>query len=140
MKNIKDDNMKDQKRYDEFSQRFRQAIVERGWEKKRREDVGKIMGVTGPAVTYWWNGNRLPTIDQAIVIGMQLNCCVEWLLTGRGPMRPLPAADDCLDMSNLTEEEKKIFKALVKTRHDGDRRKHDHKERPANDGEERRKH
>lgn len=100
----------------EFSNRFRRLMNEQGWALDRREDVGKRLGVTGPAVTYWWNGDRLPTMSQAIVIATKMHCCVEWLLTGRGPMRPLPSETNCLDISELPDVEKAIFKAHVDTR------------------------
>lgn len=100
----------------EFSHRFRRLMNEKGWAQDRREDVGKRLGVTGPAVTYWWNGDRLPTMNQAIVISSEMGCCVEWLLTGRGPMRPRPSDMDCLDISELPDVEKAIFKAHVDTR------------------------
>lgn len=89
---------------------------EKGWASDRRDDVGKRLGVSGPAVTYWWNGDRLPTMNQAIVIATEMSCCVEWLLTGRGPMRPRPSETDCLDISELPDVEKAIFKAHVDTR------------------------
>lgn len=100
----------------EFSQRFRRLMNEQGWAKDKREDVGKRLGVTGPAVTYWWNGDRLPTMAQAITISMVFNCCVEWVLTGRGPMRPLPSEEDLLDVSLLPDKEKASYKALIDTR------------------------
>lgn len=100
----------------DFSHRFRRLMNEKGWASDRREDVGKRLGVSGPAVTYWWNGDRLPTMNQAIIIATEMGCCVEWLLTGRGPMRPLPSEMDCLDISELPDAEKAIFKAHVDTR------------------------
>jgi transcriptional regulator with XRE-family HTH domain len=100
----------------EFSQRFRQLMIEQGWSKHTREDVGKRLGVTGPAVTYWWNGDRLPTMQQAITMSMVFNCCVEWVLTGRGSMRPLPSEEDLIDVSLLPEKEKANYKALIDTR------------------------
>jgi|688.fasta_scaffold24071_8 hypothetical protein len=101
----------------DFSQRFRRLLNEEGRAHHRREDIGKQLGVKGPAVTYWWNGDRLPTMQQAIAISMEFNCCVEWLLTGRGPMRPQPISNDCLDISLLPDEEKAIFKAHIDTRY-----------------------
>jgi transcriptional regulator with XRE-family HTH domain len=99
-----------------FSQRFQRLMNEKGWSKHTREQVGKKLGVTGPAVTYWWNGDRLPTMAQAITISIMFNCCVEWLLTGRGPMRPIPSEDDLLDLSFLPDKEKANYKALIYTR------------------------
>jgi len=100
----------------EFSQRFQRLMNEKGWSKRTREQVGKNLGVSGPAVTYWWNGDRLPTMAQALTIAMTFNCCVEWLLTGRGPMRPMPIENDLLDVSLLPDKEKANFKALIDTR------------------------
>jgi transcriptional regulator with XRE-family HTH domain len=100
----------------EFSQRFRRLLNEQGCANHRREDIGKQLGVKGPAVTYWWNGDRLPTMQQAIAISIEFNCCVEWLLTGRGSMRPQPLENDCLDISLLPDNEKAIFKAHIDAR------------------------
>lgn len=99
-----------------FSQRFRLLMKEKGWAEDRREDVGKRLGVSGPAVTYWWNGDRLPTMQQAIILSAVFNCCVEWLLTGNGPKKPMPTSQDLLDISLLPKREQDIFRMHIETR------------------------
>lgn len=101
----------------EFSKRFQRLINEKGWADQSREELGKRFGnVTAPAVTYWWNANRMPTMSQAIEIAIKLDCCVEWLLTGRGPMRPPPTYQDLIDISFLPDRERANYKALINTR------------------------
>jgi len=56
-------------------------------------------------------------MNQAIVIAFEMGCCVEWLLTGRGSMRPQPCDSDRLDISKLPDVEKAIFKAIVLITH-----------------------
>ncbi|WP_347989474.1 helix-turn-helix transcriptional regulator [Methylomonas sp. AM2-LC] len=101
---------------EEFSARFQRMINEKGWSSERREDIGKRLGVSGPAVTYWFNGNRMPTITQAIMLSKHFNCCTEWLLTGNGPIRPIAETPDLIDISLLPPQEKANYKALINTR------------------------
>lgn len=76
-----------QKRYPEFAARFREVLHDKAWEKYTRKELGKMIGVSASLVTYWWNGDRLPTVEQAAHLGNIFECQVEWLLTGKGSKR-----------------------------------------------------
>lgn len=52
--------------------------------------VAKRLGVTQPSISEWNSEGGFPTIDRAVEIATWLGITVEWLITGRGPKRPLP--------------------------------------------------
>lgn len=79
--------MDKEKRQLEFAERFNELLAESGLDKLTRIEQGKKFGVTGPAVSYWANGDRLPTVEQAMVIAEVFDCNIEWLLMGRGQKR-----------------------------------------------------
>lgn len=67
-----------------FAQRFWEMLRENELHKSTRDQIGKKIGVTGTAVTYWLNGNRLPTLKQSVAISHTLGCQVQWLIAGDG--------------------------------------------------------
>ena len=52
--------------------------------------VAKRLGVRQPSVSEWNVLGGFPTLENAISLARLLNVNVEWLLTERGPKRPLP--------------------------------------------------
>lgn len=57
--------------------------------KPTQTGAGKLIGVSQPAVNDWTLG-KYPTMENALALAAKLNVCVEWLLTERGPKKPLP--------------------------------------------------
>lgn len=49
-------------------------------------------GSVGP----WYRGDSLPELRTALDLALRTGVCVEWLLTGRGPMYPDAARGDPL--------------------------------------------
>ena len=95
-----------------FALRFQQLMIDKGWDKITRAEAGKILGgVSAPAVTYWWKGDRLPTTDQAIIMAEKFGCSIEWLLTGNGEKYPY----EFVDISSLSEDQRNVVIALLKT-------------------------
>jgi hypothetical protein len=52
--------------------------------------VAKRLGVKQPSVSEWNLEGGFPTLENTISLAKLLNVNVEWLLTERGPKRPLP--------------------------------------------------
>jgi transcriptional regulator with XRE-family HTH domain len=52
--------------------------------------VAKRLGVKQPSISEWNSEGGFPTIDRAVELANWLGVTVEWLLTERGPKRPLP--------------------------------------------------
>lgn len=77
--------------------------------------LARLFGVSTTIVWHYLNGEKLPSMAKAIEIAEKLGVCVEWLLTGRGPMYPPPSSDDVLDLSRLPPAAKSQLKALVDT-------------------------
>jgi hypothetical protein len=57
--------------------------------KPTQTGAGKLIGITQPSVNEWVGGAK-PSMENAIDLATKLNVCVEWLLTERGPKRPVP--------------------------------------------------
>lgn len=55
--------------------------------------LAKIAGVSQPAVHEWGMPGRAPEHARVLKLALELNVCVEWLYTGRGPKHP-PAQPD----------------------------------------------
>jgi hypothetical protein len=97
----------------EFALRFNQAVAAAGL-PTAQVPLGKRLGVSGPMARAYKTGEKLPAMSTAIRIANILNVCVEWLLTGRGPMKPGEVAkDDVLDLSGVDTETKAAVRALL---------------------------
>lgn len=55
--------------------------------------LAKIAHVSQPAVHEWGLPTRAPAHDAVLLLARELNVCVEWLYTERGPKHP-PLAPD----------------------------------------------
>lgn len=56
--------------------------------------AAKQFDVEQGTVSGTWNKpGRAPELDKVVRMSKELNVCVEWLYTGRGPMHPLPNLD-----------------------------------------------
>lgn len=104
----------------ELGKRLNVALEAAGYTKTRYKNLtvvlSKLFAVEGSTVSDWRNGKKCPTMENAILIGEKLDVCVEWLLTGRGPMHPPPQEDDggtYLDISQLPKGQQVHLKALV---------------------------
>lgn len=85
----------------EFSQRFNTAVEHAGLAGLTNEELGTKLGkVSGPAVSYWSRGKKVPSIVNGIIIAKGLGVSLEWLMTGRGKMlegrRTTPEAEALL--------------------------------------------
>lgn len=68
-------------------QRVQEAMRDQGLNDSQ-ETIAAKFSVRQPSVSAWQSG--APELVRAIEIARELNICVEWLLTGRGPKRPGP--------------------------------------------------
>ena len=74
-----------------FAARLNQALDSNGYplkHKGRQARLGNDLSVTSKAASYWLEGKKLPDMKHAVEIAELVGVCVEWLLTGRGPMTP----------------------------------------------------
>jgi hypothetical protein len=72
-----------------FWSRVEEALRERGL-PTTQVYVAKHLKISPPSVNEWTRLGGYPTIDNTISLSAHLGVCVEWLLTERGPKRPLP--------------------------------------------------
>ena len=99
-----------------FAERFRQLVNDKGWEHLNRVQLGKKIGTSATCATYYMNGDRLPSIEQARNICELLGgVCVEWLLTGKGPKHPNEPTNHNghLESANLTPEQLLLIKGMI---------------------------
>jgi DNA-binding XRE family transcriptional regulator len=70
-----------------FAARFRELCEgkELPW---TQQAVAKFIHKSTATAWNYMNGVKLPSMENAIDLALRFNCCVEWLLTGRGPKRP----------------------------------------------------
>jgi DNA-binding XRE family transcriptional regulator len=77
-----------------FLDRALEALQERHpRERATQVRLAKIAGVSQPAVHEWGLEGRAPAHAVVLKLAHELNVCVEWLYTERGPKRP-PAQPD----------------------------------------------
>ncbi len=93
----------------EFGKRFIRACRDAGLPDTQNE-LGKALGVSGPMAHNYKKGIKLPSMATALRIAQKTGVCVEWLLTGRGPVHP--GAADMLDLGKLPPKEKRAVKSL----------------------------
>ena len=66
----------------EFSKRFKESVLSAGLAGLNNIELGKVLGVSGPMISYYNNAKRLPSMKQAVGMADKLNVNVDWLLTG----------------------------------------------------------
>ena len=89
-------------KYKDFGIRFSQALLEAAPKlPETNNELGKIFGISGPMITYYRKGQKLPAMDTAQVIAKRCGVCVEWLLTGRGPKYPEISNKQITQAANL---------------------------------------
>lgn len=72
-----------------FSARFREALIEAGYEVAHYAELGALFGVTGQAVRKWLNEEAIPNSSRAAGVAETLGVRRSWLLDGELPMRPV---------------------------------------------------
>jgi hypothetical protein len=78
-----------------FLERAMEALRERyPKEKPTQTRLAKIADVSQPAVHEWGLPDRAPSYPSVKKLAEELNVCVEWLYTERGPKRPAATAEN----------------------------------------------
>jgi hypothetical protein len=73
-----------------FRQRVEIAAQEKFGREVRRVEIARIAGVKQASVSLWNKKDGGPRLSIAYKLAEKLDVCVEWLYTGKGPMRPPP--------------------------------------------------
>lgn len=77
-----------------FLERALEALRDRyPRERATQTRLAKIVGVSQPAVFEWGLPGRAPDHSKVLKLATDLNVCVEWLYTERGPKHPQKAGD-----------------------------------------------
>lgn len=70
--------------------RIREARENLAWSQ---EDLARRMHVSQPTVSHWEAGRKSPRTQIMIRLAQVLGVSMEWLSTGRGPVRPAQAGE-----------------------------------------------
>lgn len=76
--------------HEEFAKRLKEALTDqREEERGGGARLARICNVSSAAASKWLSGDGLPHMTHAVELAQELGVCVEWLLMGRGPKKPL---------------------------------------------------
>ncbi len=67
----------------EFAERLKLSIKNAGLSGKSNVELGKMFGVSGPMISNYTKGKKMPAVDQGIHIANVLNADFQWLMTGK---------------------------------------------------------
>ena len=76
-----------------FSIRF-ERLTNQYDPKATNKDLGKLFGVSSTTIFKWKRAQAMPKMENACLIALQYDACVEWLLTGRGKQRPIQSLSE----------------------------------------------
>lgn len=79
-------NKPEQSVIDEFATRL-QSLVKAHDPDDSFDTLGKHFGISSPGFQKWFKGQSMPKMENACLIALRYQVCVEWLLTGRGDMK-----------------------------------------------------
>lgn len=81
--------------FKDIGDRINTALVGAGYTKDRHKNLTDVLArtfnVSIATVSNWRHGQKCPAMENALLIAVKLDVCVEWLLTGRGPVTPSSA-------------------------------------------------
>jgi hypothetical protein len=69
--------------------RVREAMLDKRM-KPTQAAAAALVGIKQPSIQDWKQPNGYPTMERAVDLARKLDVNVEWLLTERGPKRPIP--------------------------------------------------
>jgi len=88
----------------EFRRRLALAVEQ---SRLRQREIAKRLGGREATVSDWMAGRTAPNLDQLLRLPGLLNVSGHWLLTGAGPMRPVPhheAINALIEIARIVEE------------------------------------
>lgn len=87
----------------QFAERFNSALRKNKLDKLTNVEIGKKLGVSGPMISNYTTGKKLPKMEQAISMSMHLGVNVEWLLTGGELENEKNSDKKILDLSKIND-------------------------------------
>jgi transcriptional regulator with XRE-family HTH domain len=67
----------------DFAERFRSAMI-----GHKASELARALGISHSALSRWLDGTFEPSVSKLAVLGSILNVNIDWLISGRGSMRP----------------------------------------------------
>ncbi|CDH46980.1 helix-turn-helix domain-containing protein [Candidatus Contendibacter odensensis] len=101
----------------EFAVRFREACYQaRHTIGETQLELARAFEVKSTTIHAWRHGMKLPSATTAQRIANGLNVSFDWLMTGRGDMRPAPATASkktAQQIEKLDPRSRQIFEAML---------------------------
>ena len=98
---------------EDFAERLRIQIAKKSEGKKiSQSTLAKAFNCQQSFVSQMLNAEKLPGMETAVLMSRYFDCCVEFLLTGRGPERVGAKMDiyDLIEQTPLTPAQKTILR------------------------------
>ena len=103
-------------KFPDYAKRFKRLWSEMPDKPKNQKLLAKVLDCSQATVSDWVNGEKLPAIETAIRLCDLFGCCVEYLLTGKGPKLPTDnqnSHENCINISKLTGENRTLVELMV---------------------------
>ena len=100
----------------EFGQRFRRAWKNSKWKDYNQVELAKVFDYSKQGMNFIFNGVRYPHLSSGMRISKEFGICMDWLYTGRDPMRPgshEPYLKIAYKLMPLTETKLKMIDLFV---------------------------
>ena len=72
----------------EFGLRFSRAWKNSKLADKNQSELAKEFDYSKQGINFIFNGHRYPHLSSGLKIAKEFDVCLDWLYTGREPMRP----------------------------------------------------
>ena len=73
---------------EKFGIRFRTAWLQSKLRDLNQKELSQKFGYSQQGMSFIANGHRYPHLSTGLKIAKEFNCSMDWLYTGRDPMRP----------------------------------------------------
>ena len=71
-----------------FGMRFHNAWMQSKHYDLNQTELAKVFGYSKQGMSFIVNGHRYPHLSNGLKMAKEFNCSMDWLYTGRDPMRP----------------------------------------------------
>lgn len=103
----------------DFGLRFRRAWRNSKLSDKNQSELAKEFDYSKQGINFIFNGHRYPHLSSGVKIAKEFDVCLDWLYTGREPMRPgnpdpyLKLASKLMPLTGLRMKLVDLFIGLV---------------------------
>jgi hypothetical protein len=94
------------------------ARLHSAWQESRYRDdtlteAGKRFGVSYQSFKNWVDGEKLPGVENLLALSKLYNISLDWLLLGRGAMRPDSIRGEAVYIGDWPEDAQSVVKGMA---------------------------